>query len=48
MLLRAMSSLANNQSGQLSGHGVDRHDHGFSISLLLAVIYRQLIGQRPC
>jgi signal transduction histidine kinase len=47
MLLRAMSSLANDQSLSFLVLLLIATITGFSISLILAVIYRQLISQRP-
>jgi two-component system, LytTR family, sensor kinase len=47
MLLRAMSSLANAQSLSFLVLVLIATITGFSISLILAVIYRQLIAQRP-
>jgi sensor histidine kinase YesM len=47
MLLRAMSSLANAQPLSFLVMVLIATITGFSISLLLAVIYRQLITQRP-
>ena len=47
MLLRAMSSLANNQPASFLVLVLIATITGFSISLLLAVVYHQLIGQRP-
>ena len=47
MLLRAMSSLANAQPLSFLVLVLIATITGFSISLLLAVLYRQLIGQRP-
>jgi len=47
MLLRAMSSLANNQPASFLVMVLIATITGFSISLLLAVVYHQLIGQRP-
>ncbi|MBU6266460.1 MAG: histidine kinase [Sphingomonadales bacterium] len=47
MLLRAMSSLANAQPLSFLVLVLIATITGFSISLLLAVVYRQLIDQRP-
>jgi len=47
MLLRAMSSIANAQPLSSLVLVLIATITGFSISLLLAVIYRQLLGQRP-
>jgi sensor histidine kinase YesM len=47
MLLRAMTSLANQQPLSFLVLVLIATITGFSISLILAVIYRQLIGQRP-
>jgi two-component system, LytTR family, sensor kinase len=47
MLLRAMSSLANEQPISLLVLVLIETITGFSISLVLAVLYRQLITQRP-
>ena len=47
MLLRAMSAIANNQSPAFLVIVLIGTITGFSISLVLAVIYRQLIAQRP-
>lgn len=47
MLLRAMSAVANQQSPAFLVLVLIATITGFSISLLLAVIYRQLIGRRP-
>ena len=47
MLLRAMSSLANDQPLSFLVLVLIQTITGFSISLVLAVIYRQLITQRP-
>ncbi len=47
MLLRAMSSLANGQPLSFLVLVLIEMITGFSISLLLAVLYRQLISQRP-
>ena len=47
MLLRAMSSLANAQPLSFFVLIVIETITGFSISLILAVIYRQLIARRP-
>jgi len=47
MLLRAMSSIANAQPVSFLVLVLIATITGFSISLILAVIYRQLIGQRP-
>src|SRR5579871_2202532 len=47
MLLRAMSSLANGKPVSFLVLVLIATITGFSISLVLAVIYRQLIGQRP-
>ncbi|MFA7602284.1 MAG: histidine kinase [Novosphingobium sp.] len=47
MLLRAMSSLANAQPASFLVMLLIATITGFSISLLLSVIYRQLIQQRP-
>ena len=47
MLLRAMSSLANAQATSFLVLLLIATITGFSISLLLSVIYRQLIAQRP-
>ncbi|MDP9057235.1 MAG: histidine kinase [Pseudomonadota bacterium] len=47
MLLRAMSSLANAQPLSFLVLVFIATITGYSISLILAVIYRQLIGQRP-
>ena len=47
MLLRAMSSLANQQPLAFLVLVLIATITGFSISLILAVIYRQLIAQRP-
>lgn len=47
MLLRAMSSLANAQPPSFLVLLLIATITGFSISLLLSVIYRQLIAQRP-
>ena len=47
MLLRALSSVANGQPLSFLVLVLVATITGFSISLLLAVIYRQLIGQRP-
>jgi signal transduction histidine kinase len=47
MLLRAMSSIANAQPVSSLVLVLIATITGFSISLLLAVVYRQLIGQRP-
>jgi two-component system LytT family sensor kinase len=47
LLLRAMSSLANTQPPSFLVLVLIETITGFSISLILAVIYRQLIGQRP-
>jgi sensor histidine kinase YesM len=47
MLLRAMSSMANVQPLSFLVLVLIATITGFSISLLLAVIYRQLIAQRP-
>ena len=47
LLLRAMSSLANAQSPSFLVLVLIATITGFSISLILAVIYRQLIAQRP-
>ena len=47
MLLRAMSSLANGQPLSFLVLVVIATINGFSISLILAVIYHQLIGKRP-
>jgi signal transduction histidine kinase len=47
MLLRAMSSLANAQSPSFLVLLLIATITGFSISLVLSVVYRQLIAQRP-
>ena len=47
MLLRAMSGLANAQPLSILVLVLIATITGFSISLILAVIYRHLIGQRP-
>jgi sensor histidine kinase YesM len=47
MLLRAMSSLANAQPLSLLVLVLIASITGFSISLILAVVYRQLINRRP-
>ncbi|MEW9854881.1 sensor histidine kinase [Novosphingobium sp. M1R2S20] len=47
MLLRAMSAIANDQSPAFLVIVLIGTATGFSISLLLAVIFRQLIGKRP-
>jgi sensor histidine kinase YesM len=47
MLLRAMTILANQQPLSFLVLVLIATITGFSISLILAVIYRQLIGQRP-
>ena len=47
MLLRVMSSLANDQPLSFLVLVVIETITGFSISLILAVIYRQLINRRP-
>ena len=47
MLLRAMSSLANAQPLSFLVLVLIATITGFSISLILSVIYRQLITQRP-
>ena len=47
MLLRAMSVIANDQSPTFLVLVLIATITGFSISLLLAVIYRKLISQRP-
>ncbi|PEQ12197.1 sensor histidine kinase [Novosphingobium sp. PC22D] len=47
MLLRAMSAIANDQPAAFLVLVLIATVTGFSISLVLAVIYRQLIGQRP-
>lgn len=47
MLLRAMSSVANAQPLSSLVLVLIATITGFSISLLLAVVYRQLLGQRP-
>jgi two-component system LytT family sensor kinase len=47
MLLRAMSSLANGQPLSFLVLVLIATISGFSISLILATIYRQLISQRP-
>ncbi len=47
MLLRAMSSLANDQPFTFLVLVLIATITGFSISLILAVLYRQLIAQRP-
>ena len=47
MLLRALSSIANGQSWSFLVLVFVATITGFSISLILAVIYRQLIGRRP-
>ena len=47
LLLRAMSSLANGQPPSFLVLVLVASISGFSISLILAVIYRQLIGRRP-
>jgi sensor histidine kinase YesM len=47
MLLRAMSAIANQQSLAFLVIVLIATITGFSISLVLAVIYRQLIAQRP-
>ncbi|MEO6092926.1 MAG: histidine kinase [Novosphingobium sp.] len=47
MLLRAMSSIANGQPPAFLVLVLIATLTGFSISLVLAVIYHQLIGQRP-
>jgi two-component system LytT family sensor kinase len=47
MLLRAMSSLANEQQLSFLVLVLIQTITGFSISLVLAVVYRQLIAQRP-
>ncbi len=47
MLLRAMSSIANNQPPSFLVLVFIATVTGFSISSILAVIYRQLIAQRP-
>ncbi len=47
MLLRAVSSLANEQAWSFLVLILIQTITGFSISLVLAVIYRQLITQRP-
>jgi two-component system, LytTR family, sensor kinase len=47
MLLRAMSAIANDQPAAFLVLVLIATITGFSISLVLAVIYRQLIGQRP-
>ena len=47
MLLRAMSSIANNQPLSLLVLVLIATISGFSISLLLAVTYRALMAQRP-
>ena len=47
MLLRAMSSLANTQPLSFLVLVLIATITGFSISLLMAVVYRQLIAQRP-
>src|SRR3546814_5884047 len=46
-LLRALSALANGQPLDLLAVILVTTITGFSISLVLAVIYRQLINQRP-
>jgi sensor histidine kinase YesM len=46
-LLRAMSALANSQSFDLLAVILVTTITGFSITLVLSVIYRQLINQRP-
>ena len=47
MALRAMSSLANGQPPSFLALVLIATINGFSISLILAVIYHQLIGRRP-
>src|SRR5579864_774506 len=47
MLLRAMSSLANAQPPSFLVLLLIATITGFSISLILSVVYRQLIAQRP-
>jgi signal transduction histidine kinase len=47
MLLRVLSSLANSQPLSFLVLVLIASITGFSVSLVLAVIYRQLIGQRP-
>ena len=47
MLLRAMSSLANGQPASFLVLVLIATINGFSISLILAVAYHQLIGKRP-
>ena len=47
MLLRAMSAVANDQPPAFLVLVLIATITGFSISLVLSVIYRQLIGQRP-
>jgi len=47
LLLRAMSSLANGKSLSFLVLVLIATITGFSISLILSVIYRQLIGRRP-
>jgi signal transduction histidine kinase len=47
MMLRAMSSLANQPSASFLVLVLIATITGFSISLILAVIFRQLISQRP-
>src|SRR3546814_14389227 len=46
-LLRALSALANSQSLDLLAVILVTTVTGFSISLILAVIYRKLINQQP-
>ncbi|HZU63115.1 MAG TPA: histidine kinase [Novosphingobium sp.] len=47
MLLRALSSLANGQPPAFLVLVLIATINGFSISLILAVVYHQLIGKRP-
>jgi two-component system, LytTR family, sensor kinase len=47
MLLRAMSAIANDQPAAFLVLVLIATITGFSISLVLAVIFRQLIGQKP-
>jgi hypothetical protein len=48
LMLRAMSLLATGQPWSSLALVVVDIINGFSISLLLAVIYRQLMGRRHC
>ena len=45
-LLRAMSTIANGSRGSSAGHPADPAVTGFSISLILSVVYGWLIQRR--